>query len=73
MLPDGDHDAIVFDVDERPDGLVVELTLLAGEHKGEVVSVRTTDWTGDPLDLLAVPATVSVVEGTPSVRFEDQT
>ena len=57
---DGDANAIV----------VVELTVLAGGHKGEVVSVRATGWSGDPLDLLGLPATITVSGGEPSVVFE---
>lgn len=72
MLEDGTYDAIVFDADRERDGgaTTVELTLLSGPHKGEVVSLRTTDWSGDALDLLAVPATITVTDGQPSVTFE---
>jgi hypothetical protein len=72
VLEDGTYDAIVFDVDDTAGGdtLVVELTVLAGPHKGEVVSLRTADWSGDALDLLGVPATLTVVGGEPSITFE---
>ncbi|MGK2929092.1 MAG: hypothetical protein ACSLFO_05885 [Acidimicrobiales bacterium] len=74
MLEDGTYDAIVFDADGDPDSgngaITVELTILSGPHKGEVVSVRTADWAGDALDLLAVPATITVTSGEPRVRFE---
>lgn len=71
MLDDGTYDALVFDADEAEDGGVeVELTILAGEHKGAVVSLTSADWAGDALDLLGIPATITVVDGTPQVRFE---
>lgn len=70
MLEDGTYDALVFDADERDGVVAVELTILAGEHKGEVVSVVSPDWTGDALDLLGIPATLTVVDGAPSVVFE---
>ena len=71
MLEDGRYDAIVFDADEAADGpLTVELTILAGEHKGEVVSLRTDSWKGDPLELLGIPATITVRDGEPAVTFE---
>jgi hypothetical protein len=35
-----------------------------------VVTLRTTNLAGDPLDLLGVPATITVSGGAPSVRFE---
>jgi len=71
VLEDGTYDALVFDADERDGGGVsVELTILAGEHKGEVVSVSSPDWTGDALDLLGIPATLTVTDGEPQVTFE---
>jgi hypothetical protein len=71
VLDDGTYDALVFDAEERPEGgVAVELTILAGAHKGEVVSVASPDWTGDPLDLLGIPATITVADGQPSVTFE---
>jgi len=50
--------------------VAVELTIIAGPAKGEVVTLVSTGWSGDPLDLLGVPATITVSEGEPSVRFE---
>ncbi len=70
MLEDGTYDAIVFDADDADDGISVELAVLAGVHKGEVVSVRAAGWSGDALDLLGVPATITVRDGRPAVRFE---
>ena len=67
MLDDGTYDALVFDADD--DG-TFELTILAGEHKGQVVSLRADDWSGDPIDMLGVPATIVVEGGVPAVRFE---
>lgn len=70
-LPDGSYDALVVDAVERDDGTVgVDLTIVAGEAKGEVVTLRAADLAGDPLDLLGVPATITVTGGRPSVRFE---
>jgi hypothetical protein len=61
----------VVDTAEGADGSVaLELTIVAGPAKGEVVSLRTTGLAGDPLDLLGVPATITVTGGAPSVRFE---
>jgi len=71
VLDDGTYDALVFDADERPEGgVAVELTILAGKHKGEVVSIVSTAWTGDALDLLGIPATLTVTGGEPQVTFE---
>lgn len=70
-LPDGTYDALVVDATEHDDGSVaVELTIVAGGAKGEVITLRATDLRGDPLDLLGLPATVTVTAGAPAVRFE---
>lgn len=73
-LADGSYDAMVVDVevDEDSGRARVELTLLAGERKGEVFAVTAAPdaLAHEPIDLLGVPATVTVVAGRPSVRFE---
>jgi hypothetical protein len=70
-LGDGTYDALVVDAVERDDGSVsVELTIVAGDAKGEVVTLRAAALSGDPLDLLGVPATITVDGGRPSVRFD---
>ncbi|HLT70770.1 MAG TPA: hypothetical protein VKZ72_11420 [Acidimicrobiales bacterium] len=70
-LPDGTYDALVVDATAHDDGSVaVDLTIVAGEAKGKVVTVRASSLAGDPLDLLGVPATITVAGGEPSVRFE---
>ncbi len=70
-LPDGTYDAVVVDATERGDGSVaVDLTIVAGPAKGEVVTLRARDLAGDPIELLGLPATLTVAGGVPSVRFE---
>jgi hypothetical protein len=66
VLPDGIYDAIV--VDAEPGRL--ELTILGGEHKGEVVGLRSTDLAADPTSLLGIPATLTVADGVPTVELE---
>ncbi|MEJ7584386.1 MAG: hypothetical protein WKF43_09955 [Acidimicrobiales bacterium] len=73
VLSDGSYEAIVVDAADDDDGsgsIVVELTVLSGTHKGEMVSVTARGWRRDPLDLLAVPATITVVDGEPAVHLE---
>jgi hypothetical protein len=71
VLEDGTYDALVFDAEDHPEGgISVELTILAGAHKGEVVSLVSHDWDGDSLDLLGIPATLTVTDGRPQVDFE---
>jgi hypothetical protein len=48
----------------------IELTIIAGDRKGEVVTVAATGIDRDELDLLGVPATIVVRDGAPDVRLE---
>lgn len=73
MLEDGSYDAIVVDAEAaNDDGTVITLdvTVLGGSHKGEVVSMSATGTGRDPLDLLGVPATLVVSGGQPALRLE---
>lgn len=70
-LPDGTYDAIVVDADDGPDGGVrLELTVLAGEHKGRVLGMSGPAGDLDAVELLGVPATITVEGGSPKVRLE---
>ena len=71
MLTDGRYDTLVVDADTGDDGvLVLDLTILAGPHKGELVQVRGVGIDRDPLDLLATPGTLTVTDGEPHLRLE---
>ncbi len=72
MLPDGTYD--VFVVDAAADGeggaLRLDLTILAGEHKGELVSTRAEGLGVGEVDALGMPGTLTVRGGDPSLRLE---
>ncbi len=74
MIEDGTYEALVVDaevdVDETGTKTTLELTILSGPHKGDVVRVVTTDQEVDAIDVLAMPATLTVNAGRPSVRLE---
>ena len=77
MLDDGTYDVLVVDAElgETPDGggpapVLVDLTVLAGPHKGELITVAAHHLDRDPLDLLAVPGTVVVTDGQPHLTLE---
>jgi hypothetical protein len=70
VLPDGSYDAIVVDATRDGPAVHIELTIIAGERKGEVVTVAATGIDRDELDLLGVPATIAVRDGAPDVRLE---
>lgn len=70
-LPDGSYDAIVVDAEEVDDDQVgLELTVLAGPEKGRMVELKGPRGTHDAIDLLGVPATITVIDGVPRVRLE---
>lgn len=73
MLADGTYDAFVVDarIDGDGDDRVthLELTITAGEHKGEVIEVAGRGIRGEEFDLIGMPATLSVSDAVPHVRI----
>jgi hypothetical protein len=72
MLPDGTYDVFVVDAEEAdpPGTLRLDLTILAGDHKGEVVSMRAEGLGVDEVSALGTPGTLTVAAGEPSLRLE---
>lgn len=71
-LDDGVYDVIVVDATAHDDGShSVEVTILTGNHKGEIVGLRTSSLEGDDLDLLGLPGTLTVAGGLPDLRIDD--
>lgn len=72
MLPDGTYDVFVVDAEaEGPgDRLRLDLTILAGDQKGEVVSMRADGLGVSELDALGTPGTLTVAGGEPSLVLE---
>ncbi len=73
MLADGTYDVIVVDAGaepEEPGALRLDLTILAGEHKGEVVPMRATGLGVDELGALGLPGTLTVRDGDPSITLD---
>jgi len=74
MLEDGEYDGIVVDADADADAdgdaVRLEVTILAGPHKGEVVSMLAAGLGIDPLDALGSPVTLVVTGGEPRVTFD---
>lgn len=72
MLADGTYD--VFVVDAAADGesgtLRLDLTVLAGGHKGELVTMRAEGLGLGELDALGLPGTLTVRDGQPSLALE---
>lgn len=73
MLADGIYDVLVVDaeaLDDPPGAIRVELTILAGAAKGEVVALTAVGLDRDPLDLLAEPGTMTVTDGEPHFALD---
>jgi hypothetical protein len=71
VLPDGRYDVFVVDAaTEGPGILRFDVTVLAGDHKGEVVSVRAEGIAVDEIDALGLPGTLTVADGEPTLVLE---
>jgi hypothetical protein len=75
-LADGRYEAFVVDATETTGAggtpaMVLDLTITAGEHKGEVLTITATGIEGSDIELLGMPATLTVEGGRPHVRIED--
>ena len=68
-LPDGRYDAFVIWAERSDDGsLTVELTVVSGDHKGDVVSIVGDPRSVDPVALTGLPCTLVVADGTPRIE-----
>ncbi|MGV3759893.1 MAG: DUF669 domain-containing protein [Actinomycetota bacterium] len=72
MLPDGTYDIFVVDAEagDQPGTMRLDVTVLDGPHKGEVVSMQAAGFAMDEVDALGTPGTLTVRDGTPSLRLE---
>jgi hypothetical protein len=76
-LDDGMYDAFIIDAEEIFEknvdrgALHLEITITSGARKGEVVRVRADGLHADAIALIGLPATLTVVDGEPSVRIDD--
>ena len=64
-LPDGTYDVLVVDAEQDDDALAIEITIVSGAHKGEVIGIRAAGLDVDPIDLLGLPGTLRVENGVP--------
>jgi hypothetical protein len=77
LLPDGTYDVFIVDAEDaepadgaHTPGTTLDLTVTSGPHKAETLMLRSTTWLGDPIDLIGMPATMTVALGIPSVRVD---
>lgn len=73
MLEDGTYDAIVVDADDGPsdDVVVLELAVASGPNRGLVITISASGLGRTSIDLLAMPATITVLDGQPVVELDD--
>ena len=64
-LPDGAYDVLVVDATADGDARALEIRIISGEHKGDVVALRAQGMDVDELDLLGMPGTLHVDGGVP--------
>ena len=70
-IADGTYDVFVVDAEPTDDGAVrLELTITTGPSKGEVVSIRAVGLGRDAIDVLGMPATLTVADGVPRVTLD---
>lgn len=74
-LADGTYDVFVVDATESTleDGTEVmhlELTVTSGDHKGEVFPLAASNLGRSDIDLLGMPATLTVADGAPSIIID---
>jgi hypothetical protein len=80
VVDDGVYDVFIIDATPEEPGAdttgtpgarwVVELTILAGEHKGAVVAVRAGGIGDDEIALIGMPGTLTVTNGVPALRID---
>lgn len=71
LLEDGSYDAFIIDAHDTAEGATrVDLTITTGDHKGQALSLASSTSLGDPVDLLGMPATITVAFGTPSIQID---
>jgi hypothetical protein len=72
VLEDGTYDVVVVDAEpgDGPGEVHLTVTILAGEHKGEVVELGARGLRREAWELLATPGTVVVADGAPHLTLE---
>jgi hypothetical protein len=70
VLEDGLYDALVVDATADGETMALDLTIVGGAHKGEVVSIRATGLHVDDVDILGMPGTLVVEKGVPAFTVE---
>jgi len=74
LLVDGTYDVFIVDATVDDSGATrsvhLDLTVISGPSKGEVVSVAAHGLAGEEFELLGMPGTLVVADGRPEFRLD---
>jgi hypothetical protein len=71
-LADGSYEVFVVEASEEVNGpgVYLELAITTGSRKGDLVGIRAIHLGRDPLSLLGLPGTLTVIDGAPTVTLD---
>ncbi len=70
-MPDARYDVFIVDAETIDETTMrVELALVSGDDKGDVIAMRGPHLARDPIDLLGLPGTLIVRDGVPRLEVE---
>jgi hypothetical protein len=70
-MPDGRYDVFIIDAEIIDESTMrIELMMVTGDDKGNVFALRGPLLAPDPIDLIGLPATMTVTDGVPSVSVD---
>lgn len=71
QLPDGRYDVIVVDAETFDETTIrIELAMVDGDARGDVIAIRGRRGASDPITLLGLPGVLVVENGVPSFSVE---
>ena len=70
-MPDGRYDVFIVDAETIDETTMrLEIALVSGEDKGDVIAMRGPHLARDPIELLGLPATLIVRDGVPRLEVD---
>ena len=70
-MPDGRYDVFIVDAETIDDATMrVEIAMVTGDDKGDVIAIRGPHLADDPLQLLGLPGTLVVEDGVPRLQVD---
>lgn len=70
-MPDGRYDVFIVDAETIDESTMrVEIAMVSGDDKGDVIALRGPHLARDPIDLLGLPGTLVVRDGVPRLEVD---